>query len=64
MTTKNSLGIILALALAAWLGACAEAPRQESRYCYKTLAQNDCYATPQDGQEYRLTGVYQVPIEN
>lgn len=56
--------IALAMALAAWLGACAETPRQETRYCYKTLAQNDCYATPQEGQAYRLTGVFQVPAEN
>ena len=56
--------IALAMALAAWLGACAESPKQESLYCYKTLAKNDCYATPQEGQAYRLTGIYQVPTEN
>ena len=56
--------IVLAVALAAWLGACAESPRQESLYCYKTLARNDCYTTPQDGQAYRLSGVFQVPAEN
>ena len=56
--------IALAMALAAWLGACAETPRQETLYCYKTLARNDCYSVPQRGQEYRLTGVYQVPVED
>ena len=64
MTQSNALGIALAMALAVWLGACAETPKQESLYCYKTLAVNDCYAAPQPGQGYRLTGVYQLPAED
>ena len=56
--------IALAVALTIWLGACAEGPRQETLYCYKTLARNDCYSTPQPGQDYRLTGVFQVPAAN
>lgn len=28
------------------------------RYCYKTLADNDCYTQPQPGQEYRYVAPY------
>ena len=62
MTFRMAPG--MALALAAWLGACAETPKQETLYCYKTLARNDCYAQPQPGQDYRLTGVYRVPAQD
>ena len=35
----------------------AEAPL----YCYKTLAMNDCYATPRPGEAYRFMGNYGPP---
>ena len=54
----------LALVLAGALGACAAPGPQETLYCYKTLAQNDCYAQPQPGQDYRLTGIYRVPAQD
>lgn len=55
--------MVLALLLAGTLGACAAAPGpQETLYCYKTLAKNDCYAQPQPGQDYRLTGIHRVPV--
>lgn len=31
---------------------------EPARYCYKTLADIDCYAQPQPGQEYRYVAPY------
>lgn len=52
----SALGL---LTLGAGLSACTASP--EPVYCYRTLAQADCYGAPQPGQGYRLLGYFGPP---
>ncbi len=62
-----------AVAMALALGACAGAPdyamprpttamgTPPERYCYRTLAEIDCFAAPRLGEEHRRVGYFDAP---
>ncbi len=58
-------GPVLLLGFLLALGGCAKhvpETRLADRYCYRTLAEVDCFFAPQPGQEARRVGWWDGPI--